>query len=611
MGGDKSGKKTQKESRLSTFSATTDSPGPDWRWLQLRAQLVAGQGDQLRQRLRTTDAAELWQCSPKTARRTLQRWETMGRCRYLPGQGRGQLSSIVFARLAETEVRELTEALIQAGQLDDWSQLNALGFPAHWTRPTEVQRLFGLHSDDQGQDRLRLLIHRKLTTLDPLHSWVTFESWLLHQVFDGLTSQEADQPLQPALAHHWAVSADGREWHFHLRKGVRFHHGRQLTTDDLLFTLGRVCQEAPWTLPDLMDVKALDDLTLQLQLRRPDPLLLRRLAKTPFLVQPFDAPVDPATPRLCGTGAFRFSTFPAGFRLSAFENYYAGRPLLDEAELFFAPPASPRRRVELLGSGEDEPAPRTEVEKGVLFLIWNSHRAASHDLALRRAVAELHDPRAFWLETGRPEHLLATSFYPEFSAQRPVRNRSLERARRWLEEVPRPIPELTLYALPYPEARANAEWLAARARKLDLNIRVKLFDLQDQAQLADRADLVTMGEVASADTGLSFWTAIHSPQLIFRQLLPANLLKEVAADLTPLGQDGSDEAAAIAVAEARLQDSGWLNLTHHRRKELTVSAGLDRIATDLYGGLNLRNLWVNRWPLQQSQGNSGKLAYPS
>ena len=587
---------------LSSFLPVWLWPTPDWQWLSLREALVREQSDELQLRVRMADVAALWGCSPKTARRTLQRWQAQGRCRYEAGQGRGQWSRLTFAELAEPQVHALAAALAGAGRLDEWSRLNTLGFPASWTRPPQVQRLFGLHHGEEGQDRLRLLVTGPLTSLNPLNSWVTLESWLLHQVFDGLTAQSPESgPPRPALAHHWAADAAGLTWHFYLRKGVRFHHGERLTAEHVVRTLERVQAHAAWSLPSLREALALDDYTVQLRLAAPDPLLPRRMAQTPLLIQPHEpvsAPPAGGLPELSGTGAFRCQAFTGGLRLQAFDDHWAGRPLLDEAEFYFAPPSARGGRMELRGADPAAAQPHLAVEKGVQFLIWNSRRPAAHELALRRAVAELHDIRAFWSEMGWPAQPLASSFYPEFSAQRPVPVRSLQRARAWLETVPRPLPPLNLYALPFPDAWAEAQWLAARAQSLGLEIQVRRLRLEDDCELESQADLVLMGEVGGADTGLSFWTALHSPKLLFRRLLPPGLLREVEHILGGVGQPEANEPALIAAAERALQVSGWVNLTHHRVKEVSLSAGLSGVAPDLYGRVGLRGLWVNRWPVK-------------
>ena len=51
--------------------------------------------------------------------------------------------------------------------------------------------------------------------IDPL-----FYNRLVEWGFDG--------KLEPALAESWTTSADGKTWTFKLRRGVKFHNGRDL-----------------------------------------------------------------------------------------------------------------------------------------------------------------------------------------------------------------------------------------------------------------------------------------------------------------------------------------------------------------------------------------------
>src|SRR5438067_4144461 len=48
-------------------------------------------------------------------------------------------------------------------------------------------------------------------------------------IFDGLTTFDAAANVKPGLAERWDVSADGRVYTFHLRRGVRFQNGTPFT----------------------------------------------------------------------------------------------------------------------------------------------------------------------------------------------------------------------------------------------------------------------------------------------------------------------------------------------------------------------------------------------
>src|SRR5262249_21074113 len=59
-------------------------------------------------------------------------------------------------------------------------------------------------------------------------------------LFDGLVQFDQTLTVTPALAEFWKASRDGLTWTFMLRKGVRFHHGREVTADDVVYSLTRV-----------------------------------------------------------------------------------------------------------------------------------------------------------------------------------------------------------------------------------------------------------------------------------------------------------------------------------------------------------------------------------
>ena len=122
-----------------------------------------------------------------------------------------------------------------AGEL---ARLSRLSLPRGWVLTPEVQQLFGLSASPAGVDRLRTVVFRDYTSLDPLTAFATTEAHLLMQVFDPLTRYDpATGRLEAHLAHHWEVSADGLRWTFYLRKGAAFHHGRTLDAGDVVYTL--------------------------------------------------------------------------------------------------------------------------------------------------------------------------------------------------------------------------------------------------------------------------------------------------------------------------------------------------------------------------------------
>ncbi|MGH7355419.1 MAG: ABC transporter substrate-binding protein [Candidatus Rokuibacteriota bacterium] len=77
-------------------------------------------------------------------------------------------------------------------------------------------------------------------TLDPARISDIYSRSVAQQIFDGLVQFDQTLAITPALAEFWKASRDGLTWTFNLRKGVRFHHGREVTADDVVFSFTRI-----------------------------------------------------------------------------------------------------------------------------------------------------------------------------------------------------------------------------------------------------------------------------------------------------------------------------------------------------------------------------------
>jgi len=77
-------------------------------------------------------------------------------------------------------------------------------------------------------------------TLDPARINDIYGRSVSQQIFDGLVQFDQTLTISPALARHWRASRDGLTWTFQLRPGVRFHHGREVTADDVIYSLTRI-----------------------------------------------------------------------------------------------------------------------------------------------------------------------------------------------------------------------------------------------------------------------------------------------------------------------------------------------------------------------------------
>ena len=91
---------------------------------------------------------------------------------------------------------------------------------------------------------LKVCVASNINTLDPAKTKIGEEYIVNFLVFSGLTEIETNGQLKPDLAESWSRSDDLKSWTFSLRKGVKWHHGRELDAQDVLKTIERILDPA-------------------------------------------------------------------------------------------------------------------------------------------------------------------------------------------------------------------------------------------------------------------------------------------------------------------------------------------------------------------------------
>src|SRR5207253_2831719 len=86
----------------------------------------------------------------------------------------------------------------------------------------------------------RRVIPNNPPSLDPAGLSDVYARTVATQIFDGLVQFDALLRPSPAIAEFWEASRDGRTWTFTLRHGVKFHHGREVTADDFVYSFTRL-----------------------------------------------------------------------------------------------------------------------------------------------------------------------------------------------------------------------------------------------------------------------------------------------------------------------------------------------------------------------------------
>jgi oligopeptide transport system substrate-binding protein len=200
------------------------------------------------------------------------------------------------------------------------------------------------------------------TTFDPgtVQDGTTID--MLQQVYEGLVKWDENNKIVPNLAEKWDVSKDGTVYTFHLKHGVKFHHGREVTAADFKYSMERACDPAlnsPTTgylqdiagvkeriadkssgVREISGIKVVDPYTLEIRVDGFKPYWLGNMtyacsyAVCREVVDKANGKITDAN--VVGTGPFIIE--PGAYKLSdrvtltANADYHDGRPKLDAIE---------------------------------------------------------------------------------------------------------------------------------------------------------------------------------------------------------------------------------------------------------------------------------------
>jgi peptide/nickel transport system substrate-binding protein len=260
------------------------------------------------------------------------------------------------------------------------------------------------------------------------------------KVLEGLVSYDLEMNLQPSLATSWSLSKDGKTLTFKLRRGVKWHDGKDFTSADVQFSLLKVWKElhprGRSTYAKVTAVNTPDRHTVVIRMSEPSPAMMSALSSYESQVLPrhiyegSDIQTNPKNNAPIGTGPFVFREWQKGnyIILERNPNYWdKGKPYLDKLVLRVIPDASARAaafetgEVQLAGFS---PVPLNDVErltsKGALeaetrgyeyfapiFLMeFNLKNAYLKDKKVRQAIAHAINRdllvRNVWFGFGKP-----------------------------------------------------------------------------------------------------------------------------------------------------------------------------------------------------------------
>lgn len=186
--------------------------------------------------------------------------------------------------------------------------------------------------------------------------------FISEQIYDGLVRLDKNLSIVPSLAEYWEISSDGKKYTFYLRKGVKFHQGRELSAEDVKFSLERLLDKktnSPYfqfflsrvigaedfregKTKDVAGFKILNKYTFEIHWTKPFVSALYLMSMHFCKILPQDLVLDQGKGFFfnpSGTGPFKFDYWLrtsrldiVGVRLKRNDEYFGGKPYLDAVE---------------------------------------------------------------------------------------------------------------------------------------------------------------------------------------------------------------------------------------------------------------------------------------
>ena len=275
-----------------------------------------------------------------------------------------------------------------------------------------------------------LTYENDIATLDPATGY-DWDNWGMEKwIYDALLDYDVDMNMIPHIAEMPEVSDDGTVFTFTLREGVKFHNGRELTADDVAYTITRVLdpetmspgQSFYFTIKgseefangeadSVEGIEVLDDHTIRFTLTQADASFLNVIALNFSFIVPKEEVEkwgEDFGHHPMGTGPFVFEEWVPGQSLSFLRNDEYFRPELPyldgvDVQIGVGPEVALLRlekgEVDYLGDGippgefvrlTEDPAWENRIVHAVRvhtgYIALNTQLAPFDDVRVRRAV---------------------------------------------------------------------------------------------------------------------------------------------------------------------------------------------------------------------------------
>lgn len=217
------------------------------------------------------------------------------------------------------------------------------------------------NNNDTAEKVLTIANSSDMLSFD-IHDHSSASTEAIHvNMFNYLLKHDAEGEFIPDLAESWE-NVNPTIWRFKLRQDVKFQNGDPFTAADVKFTLERVAKDEKLSehsnYEEIQEVKVVDDYTVDVITKIPDPILLNRLSRSGSSMLPSKYIEEKGWEEFLknpvGTGPYKFSEWKRDDRLVLVKNdeYFGDKPKWDKV-IYRVIQEDSTRVAELLSGGID------------------------------------------------------------------------------------------------------------------------------------------------------------------------------------------------------------------------------------------------------------------
>lgn len=538
------------------------------------------------------------ECTHRNALNIIRKMEASGWIEWRAQRGRGKRSELLF-RVDPEEIAALT--MIKA--IDRHEMKKVMDDIKTYTNSTRLparlqgwlMSYFGHHAkrNDVGDqwDILRLPLRQQIHQVDPLRINLLAESFVSGHVFDGLlTSNPETGEIHPHLAHEYEVSDDRKIWTFYLRKDVRFHHGKTLHAEDVLYTFDRLRSfNQPllyhFVIQSIASVTVISSRCIEFTLHQANEYFPSFLCTTRAAIVPSDLELEQQesahnVTKIYGTGPFRITEHTSSMCvLEAYPEYFKTRPHLDVVEIIQIPWHIQDQDSELAETSN----PLFPVLLGGSSTNYSGTAQALSQTLVRKLVTCNTKKDGPLLDPKIREKVLSSIRLSESEQVQDSLNGSKDNG----EDSGIPLVLATI-----PQYRKDAAVIANQLKENGYNCRVKIVPVElFKGPIRMEADLILFSLLLDLDESLRR----HDLYLTISSHVGESLQKAVLTRLQEIEctKNQNERHQRLMDLELMLMEENILHILYDKPFETVVLPGVRGIKLGSQGWIDLRHIWFS------------------